>query len=43
MNAMASPLLFDDNFEVLVVDPDGRKFDKGKLLMTSSTPNLVLP
>ena len=27
---MASALIFEDIFEVGVMDPDGKKFDKGK-------------
>jgi hypothetical protein len=29
---MASVLIFEDIFEVGVIDPDGKKFDKGKLM-----------
>lgn len=32
---MASAVLFEDIFEVLVVDPDGKRFDKGKILKNS--------
>ena len=31
-----SPSLLDDTFEILTIDPDGKKFDKGK-----PTPRLV--
>ena len=36
-------VLVEDIFEVLVVDPEGKRFDKGKQLATHQAPKVSAP
>ena len=37
-DAQQEPIIFQDTFKILDVDPDGKKFDKGRAFVQRSSP-----